>query len=139
LCGGEHTWPNSLDVMGWRLKEDGFGVLFSRDIPDLVTRHMGDVLGAFLDDAGYAMADIDHIVPHPGGAKVLSALEQALELPEDALRHAHGVLRDYGNMSAATVFFVLERCLAEGATGRLLLSALGPGFTAGFTLLDRTR
>lgn len=133
---GEHTWPSSLDVMGWRLQEDGFGVLFSRDIPELVLSRLPDVLHRFLSSAGLKLAAIDHVIPHPGGAKVLSALKTSLALPDEALRHAHDVLRDFGNMSAATVFFVLERCLADGASGRFLLSALGPGFTAGFTVLE---
>ncbi len=136
LGGGEHTWPGSLDTMGWRLRENGFGVLFSRDIPDLVSNLFPEVLHAFLYASGTRLEAIDNIVPHPGGAKVLSAMTQSLGLPEDALQHAHDILRDYGNMSAATVFFVLERCLAAGASGSLLLSALGPGFTAGFTLLE---
>lgn len=137
LCGaGEYTWPDSLDVMGWRLQEDGFGVLFSRDIPELVLNRLPAVLDGFLTREGLSLSGIDHYVPHPGGAKVLAAIQEALDLPPDALRHAHGVLRDFGNMSAATVFFVLERFLADRATGRMLLSALGPGFTAGFAILE---
>lgn len=134
----EHTWPDSLDVMGWRLQEDGFGVLFSRDIPELVLSKLPPVLAQFLNDQKLDLAAIDHFVPHPGGAKVLDALSESLALPQGALRHAQEVLRDYGNMSAATVFFVLDRCLAAGAHGRLLLSALGPGFTAGFTILEQS-
>ncbi len=138
ICGsGEHTWPNSLDVMGWRMQEDGFGVLFSRDIPELVTNQLPPVLFRFLSDNDLDLAAIDHFVPHPGGAKVLSAMSESLALPKGALRHAEEVLRDYGNMSAATVFFVLERSFAEGARGRSLLSALGPGFTAAFSILEQ--
>jgi alkylresorcinol/alkylpyrone synthase len=122
--------------MGWQLRENGFGVLFSRDIPDLVMNDFPDALYGFLRQHGREFADIDHIVPHPGGAKVLSAMASSLNIGDDALLHARGVLRDFGNMSAASVFFVLERCLAAGAEGRFLLSALGPGFTAGFTLLE---
>lgn len=135
--GGEHTWPDSLDIMGWELRDNGFGVLFSRDIPELVRTAMADALDGFLASAGLRLDEIDDFVPHPGGMKVLVALEEALSLPKDALRHARGVLRDYGNMSAATVFFVLERYLAERRTGRALLSSLGPGFTAGFSILEQ--
>lgn len=136
MRGGEHTWRESLDVMGWRLRENGFGVLFSRDIPELVMSKFPDALNSYLAENNLTLAEIDHIVPHPGGAKVLTAMTASLGLPEDALQHARSVLRDYGNMSAATVFFVLERSLAAGAKGRLLLSALGPGFTAGFTVME---
>ncbi len=137
LAGGEHTWPDSLDVMGWHLRDDGFGVLFSRDIPDLVANLFPNILDEFLRECGTDLSAIDQVVPHPGGAKVLTAMTASLGLPENALVHARNVLRDYGNMSAATVFFVLERFLAADAKGRLLLSALGPGFTAGFSLLEQ--
>ncbi len=137
-AGADYTWPGSLDVMGWQLEEDGFGVLFSRDIPELITNKFPPVLKKFLINQNLALASIDHFVPHPGGAKVLTALAASLALPQDALQNAEDVLRDYGNMSAATVFFVLERCLSAGAQGRLLLSALGPGFTAGFSILEHS-
>lgn len=140
VIGGtaEYTWPNSLDVMGWQLEEDGFGVLFSRDIPELIKNKLPPVLKQFLTKQKLDLEGIDHFIPHPGGAKVLSALTEALVLSPDALQDAEGILRDYGNMSAATVFFVLKRCLSNGAQGRLLLSALGPGFSAGFTILEHS-
>jgi alkylresorcinol/alkylpyrone synthase len=68
--------------------------------------------------------------------KVLDAIEDGLQIERGALRHARGVLRDFGNMSAATVLFVMERALQEDMTGRLFAGALGPGFTAGFLLLE---
>ncbi len=80
--------------------------------------------------------DLDGYVCHPGGAKVLDALEEAFNLPHRTLTHARETLRAHGNMSAATVLFVLERTLKAGARGRMLLSALGPGFTAGFLVLE---
>ena len=80
------------------------------------------------------------LVCHPGGPKVIDALEHAFGLRPGVLRDARAVLRDYGNMSAASVLFVLERMLertgaAGTAWGRALMIALGPGFTAGFALL----
>ena len=135
-AAGEHTWPNSLDIMGWDVAEDGLRAVFSRDIPALVRRHMRDIADAFLQRHGIKLADIDHFICHPGGAKVLSALEEAFGLGAGALADARGVLRDYGNMSAATVLFVLERALRAGVTGRLLMTTLGPGFTAGFQIID---
>ncbi len=135
-AAGEHCWPRSLDVMGWEVAEDGLKAVFSRDIPALVRRDVRDVAGAFLARHGLELRDIDRFICHPGGAKVLSAFEEAFRLPDGALADARGVLRDYGNMSAATVLFVLERALRAGRGGRLLVAALGPGFTAGFQLLD---
>ena len=134
--GGEYTWPDSLDVMGWNVKDDGLGVLFSRDIPELVRAEYGTALDDFLKRVGLQRSDIDEVVPHPGGIKVVTALEDTLELPTGTLSDARDVLREFGNMSAATVFFVLQRSLARPASGRRMLSALGPGFTAGFTVLE---
>ena len=83
------------------------------------------------------MADIDAWICHPGGAKVLDALEDALDRQRGDLTHARSVLRDYGNMSAATVMFVLARTLADGGIGRrALLTSLGPGFTAAFLAIE---
>ena len=145
-CGGgdgpaivdwaEHTWPNSLDVMGWSVGENGLGVKFSRDIPSLVRDQLAAPAGAFLQRNGLTPADIDHHVCHPGGGKVLDALEHVFGLTHGALTVSRAVMRDYGNMSAATVLFVLEATLARAPEGRFLVSALGPGFTAAFTLLE---
>jgi alkylresorcinol/alkylpyrone synthase len=133
---GEHTWPDSLDVMGWRIEDDGMGVLFSRDIPALVRRQLGQEVDAFLHRHSLTRDTIDSWLFHPGGTKVLEALEDCLSLGPDALRHARATLRDYGNMSAATVLFVLARALAAGDSGRMFLGALGPGFTAGFLTME---
>lgn len=135
-AAGEHCWPHSLDIMGWDVAEDGLKAVFSRDIPSLVRRDMRDVAGAFLARHRLGLGDIDRFICHPGGAKVLSALEEAFRLPADALADARAVLRDYGNMSAVTVLFVLERVRRAGLQGRSLVTALGPGFTAGFQLLE---
>ena len=141
VASGEHTWPSSLDVMGWEITDDGLKAIFSRDIPKLVTARFRDVASEFLARHGLAIDDIDCFICHPGGAKVIAALEHAFGLGQGALVEARAVLRDYGNMSAATVMFVLERTLAKArATGarweRAMMNALGPGFTAGFIVID---
>ena len=133
---GEHTWPESLDIMGWSVEEDGLKALFSRDIPTLVRDKLRFVAERFLARNGLSLDDITAFVCHPGGAKVLIALETAFGLANGTLVEARRVLNDYGNMSAATVFFVLERVLRRRIRRRMLLSALGPGFTAGFLVLD---
>ena len=137
-AGGEYTWPDTLDVMGWDVTGDGLKAIFSRDIPELVTNHLHDVAVGFLADNGLTLSDVDRFVCHPGGAKVLEALEIAYELPAGTLVESRDVLREYGNMSAATVMFVLHRTLTNGATPwkRALVSALGPGFTAGFAPIE---
>jgi alkylresorcinol/alkylpyrone synthase len=138
-AGGEYTWPDSLDIMGWEVTREGFKAIFSRDIPELVTSQLHEVVVDFLAGHALTLRDIDAFICHPGGAKVLDALEVAFELKPGALHTAREVLRDYGNMSAATVMFVLERAIADTTSwNRALVSALGPGFTAGFTLLENS-
>ncbi|MBC7953733.1 MAG: type III polyketide synthase [Rhodospirillaceae bacterium] len=133
---GEHTWPDSLDIMGWHVEDDGFGVQFSRDIPPLVARHFRPALDGWLAANGLEHGQIDRFLCHPGGAKVVNALEEALTLPPGTLALERDVLRDYGNMSAATLMFVLERALAGPLPRRSVAAALGPGFTVGFLLLE---
>ena len=133
---GEHTWPNSLDVMGWSVENDGFGVVFSQDIPTIVRQQLGAAADAYLARWGLSRSDIDGFVSHPGGAKVIRALEEVFELQRGSLTDARQVLRDYGNMSAASVLFVLDVARRRGLAGRYLLTALGPGFTAAFLTLE---
>ncbi|MCH7486903.1 MAG: type III polyketide synthase [Proteobacteria bacterium] len=131
---GEHTWPGSLQVMGWRVEDDGFSVQFSREIPAIIRARFRPALDDFLGRQGLRLADIDHFLCHPGGAKVMDALEQVFGLSPGSLGLSRDVLREYGNMSAATIMFVLEKAMGED--GRSLLSALGPGFSAGFMIVE---
>ncbi len=122
--------------MGWDVAADGLKAVFSRDIPTLVQHRLRQAAASFLARHDLTLADIGHFVCHPGGTKVIVALEEAFGLAAGSLDAARSVLRDYGNMSAATVLFVLARMLEGGAAARMLLTALGPGFTAGFLLLE---
>ena len=133
---GEHTWRDSLDVMGWSVENDGLGVVFSREIPRLIQQRMPAAAAQFLAKQGLALADIDSYLCHPGGAKVIAALEESFGLQQGSLTLARQVLHDYGNMSAASILFVLEAAMVQGLKGRQLLSALGPGFTAAFLVLE---
>ena len=85
-----------------------------------------------------SLADIGRFICHPGGAKVINAIETALALDQGTLDHERDVIADYGNMSAPTVLFILQRALAKGLPARSLLTALGPGFTASCVSLRRT-
>lgn len=134
-AAGSYTWPAALDVMGWNVEDDGLGVLFSRDIPSLVRRDLRAAADRFLAGHNLSRALLAGYICHPGGSKVIEALEDAFELAPGRLEDARAVLRAYGNMSAATVLFVLERHVARGLRGRFLMLALGPGFTAGFQML----
>jgi len=133
---GEHTWPDSLGIMGWDIEEDGFRAIFSKSIPELVEKEFETVLFDFLLRNNLKLDDIDGFACHPGGAKVLSALERALQLESGGLTDSREILRQYGNMSAVTVLFVLERMHIREKRQRTLLSTLGPGFTAAFMTLE---
>ncbi|MBI5163331.1 MAG: type III polyketide synthase [Magnetospirillum sp.] len=134
---GEHCWPDSAEVMGWRIEDDGFGVLFSPHIPALVREQLRPALDGWLASQHLRRQQIDLYLCHPGGAKVIVALEEALGLPARTLSHERAILKACGNMSAATVLFVIERALRHGALPpRTVVTALGPGFTAAFVLLQ---
>ena len=131
-AGTQTTWPGTLGIMGWDVDDTGLGVVFDRSIPGFVIDHMGGAVDRALAATGLARGDIARFVCHPGGAKVVTAIESALHLEQGALQAEREVLRTAGNMSAPTVLFVLERVLNEGATGQMMASALGPGFSAAF-------
>jgi alkylresorcinol/alkylpyrone synthase len=134
--GTEHLWANTIDIMGWSTDQTGLGVILSRSLPDFVARNYRVEFNRAMERLALAPSDIDRVVCHPGGTKVLEAIEAALELPDGALVVERSVMRDFGNMSSPTVFFVLERALAEGCEGTVVLAALGPGFTASFATLN---
>jgi alkylresorcinol/alkylpyrone synthase len=131
---GEYTWPASLDIMGWDMAEDGLKARFAKSIPDLVSADFRKLLNEFLGRHDIALSDIDGFACHPGGAKVLDALEDAMDMQRGDLKESRAVLREYGNMSAVTALFVAERMRLRGQ--QTLMSAPGPGFTAVFLMLD---
>jgi len=128
--GGEVLWPDTLGIMGWDVEDPGLGVIFDRAIPPFVEENMARGVGQILAKLGLERGDVDRFTCHPGGAKVVAALEQSLGLEPCALDLERDVLRDCGNMSAPTVLFVLERLLARGMPDRTMLLALGPRFTS---------
>ena len=131
-------YPNSERVMGWDISESGFQIVLSADVPKVVEDHLRADVDAFLGARGLTRGDIASWVCHPGGPKVLAAMEQALATPEGALELTWRSLREVGNLSSTSVLLVLERTLAErrppaGSLGMLL--ALGPGFCTELVLL----
>jgi alkylresorcinol/alkylpyrone synthase len=133
---GEHTWPNSLDIMGWEIEEDGLKARFAQSIPSLVASDFRSILDGYLQRNDLQLKDFDAFACHPGGAKVLDALEDALEIQRGDLTDSRSVLRDFGNMSAVTVMFVLERMKKALPNRRTLATALGPGFSCVFLALN---
>jgi alkylresorcinol/alkylpyrone synthase len=135
--GGEICWPETLGIMGWNVEDPGLGVIFDRAIPPFIEEHMAEGMRQIAAKSGIAIADVRRFTCHTGGAKVITALETSLELPAGTLDHERAVLRDYGNMSAPTVLFVLDRVLEAGMPENTMLLAMGPGFTASGLLLSR--
>jgi alkylresorcinol/alkylpyrone synthase len=132
---GQHTWPDTLDIMGWRVDPQGFGVIFAQAIPPFAEANIGPAVDGILARMDLARSDIGRFICHPGGAKVVTALERTLSLEQGSLDDEREVLADYGNMSAPTVLFVLERRLAKGLPPRSAMLAMGPGFSASLAVL----
>lgn len=137
-AAGEHTWPDTLDIMGWDLDGQGFEVIFAQAIPSFAEANMGPAVAAILARANIRMDEVDRFVCHPGGTKVVVALERALGIPQGGLDHEREVLRDYGNMSAPTALFVLDRTLRDERPSRAVVTAMGPGFSASCVSLKTT-
>lgn len=135
-------YPDSEEVMGWEVSENGFRIVLSADVPEVVEEHLRGDVDAFLADHGLTRDAIGSWVCHPGGPKVLEALEHALELPAGALDLTWRSLREVGNLSSTSVLLVLGDTL-EAANGHRpepgtlgMLLAMGPGFCSELVLLE---
>lgn len=131
-------YPDSERVMGWDISEKGFKIVLSADVPDVARRFLRQDVDAFLTDHGLTRADITSWVCHPGGPKVLEAMQEALEVPEEALAVTWDSLRRVGNLSSTSVLLVLAETMdnhrpASGSWGMVL--AMGPGFCSELVLL----
>ena len=136
-ASGQHTWSDTLDIMGWRVDGEGFGVIFAQAIPPFAEANIGPAVDGILNRVGLTRGHIDRFICHPGGAKVITALERSLALEQGSLDHERAVLADHGNMSAPTVLFVLDSKLREGLPERSALLSMGPGFSASCAVLKR--
>ena len=126
---GQHTWPGTLDIMGWSVDPQGLGVIFDRAIPPFAEDNMLAAIEGILARSQLGLANVDRFAFHPGGQKVITALERAFSLAPESLNHERDVLAEFSNMSAPTALFVLQRVIQAGLPHRTLLTAMGPGFT----------
>lgn len=133
-----YTKKGSLDIMGWDITNRGFEVIFSKNIPKLVHSIWKDHLYTFLKEANVQQSDIHSLIAHPGGRKVLEAMRQTLHISKEKLVHSYDVLANHGNMSSATVLYVLKEWLNERVQRKekSILSSLGPGFSSELLLLE---
>ncbi|MEH6791484.1 type III polyketide synthase [Parasphingorhabdus sp.] len=132
----QKTWPGTRDMMGWEIGATGFDLVLARDIPTFVTQDFAPFCDAFLAKQGLAMANLSEPACHPGGGRVVEALEAHFAPAIAGIPATREILRQHGNMSSPTVLFVLERLLREKPDKPILLTALGPGFTAALAILD---
>ena len=126
-------------VMGWEISEKGFQVVLSPEVPQMVLNHLRQDVDAFLSDHGLDRSRIGSWVAHPGGPKVLEAMQEALEIPREALEVTWKGLREVGNLSSASVLLALEATMADGRPEKGtpgLLFAMGPGFCSELVLLE---
>jgi alkylresorcinol/alkylpyrone synthase len=134
--GAEKTWPDTLRIMGWDVEDPGFAVVFDRAIPPFIEEGLEGAVDEILRAVGHPRDSIARFCCHPGGVKIIEAIETALGLNPGALDVERDVLREYGNMSAPTVLFILERLLERGLPRTVLMLGFGPGFTCGGLLVE---
>jgi alkylresorcinol/alkylpyrone synthase len=132
------VYPDSTDTLGWRLGPDGFRIVLTAELADVVERQLNGSVTAFLDEHGLTVDEIRSWICHPGGPKVLDAAQRALKLPDNALATSRRSLSEAGNMSSVSVLHILELTAAEdppppGSFG--LMIGLGPGVSAELLLL----
>jgi alkylresorcinol/alkylpyrone synthase len=129
--------PDSLDVMGWDIRDQGLFVVFSRDIPSIIEEWLKPNVSKFLTQNKLELSEIDHFIAHPGGKKVIDAYIKSLGIPAFMTDISLEVLKQYGNMSSATILYVLRRFMELGGEAGTygLCTALGPGFSSELLLL----
>src|SRR5205085_10747415 len=132
----EKLWPNTRRIMGWDVEDPGLAVVFDRAIPPFIEANLADAVDEMCAQLDIERESIDRFCCHPGGVKVIDAIETALQLNQGELNLEREVLRDYGNMSAPTVLFVLDRLLERGLPDRVMMTAFGPGFTCAGIMLE---
>ncbi|MFC5560020.1 type III polyketide synthase [Ureibacillus thermophilus] len=130
--------PDSEDVMGWDIKNDGLHVIFSKSIPTIISKWLGPFIESFFEEVGLSIKDLEHFIAHPGGKKVLLAYKEALNLSDQHIKLSRKVLQENGNMSSPTVLYVLDEYMKRIKKGDSygLLVALGPGFSGESVLLQ---
>lgn len=136
-----HIVPQTMDALGFDLKDNGLHIVLAADLPQMVKEKIGGIVDDFLGKHGLTHQDMSAFVLHSGGQKLLTYVEEMLKLPREATQFSWDVLRDYGNQSSASVLFVLQEWMrkarmAEGDYG--FLAAFGPGFTVDMVLLQWT-
>lgn len=127
--------PEGARHLGYELRDGGLRVILSRELPDVVEAHLRGAVETFLKEAGLRLTDLDAVAAHPGGPRIVDAIERALDLDPNALASSRSVFAGNGNASSAGIFFVLEEMQRCGTHGRVLAIALGPGLSIELALM----
>ncbi len=128
--------PDSRELMSWTISNHGFEMTLSNLVPDAIQQTLRPWLNGWLDSQGLTLNGIGSWAVHPGGPRILRAVEESLQLQPDALDVSRGVLREYGNMSSPTVLFVLDRLTTQAAAKPCVALSFGPGLMIEAALLD---
>jgi alkylresorcinol/alkylpyrone synthase len=139
LDAATYLFPNSLEAMGFDLRDGGFHIVLSRDVPDLIRSQIKELVDCYLKRHNLTRERVEAYVLHPGGQKLLSFVEEELGICNGKTQPSWDVLREYGNLSSASVLFVLHEWLTRRpvpAEAYGLLAAFGPGFSAEQLLLQ---
>jgi alkylresorcinol/alkylpyrone synthase len=139
VATARRLYPDSLRVMGWDVGDRGFKVILDKSVPDVVRRHAREDVDGLLAPRGLARSDVAAWIAHPGGPAVIQAFEDALALPAGTLDRTRRSLRAVGNLSSASVLFVLADTLPDPTVpsgSPAVVLALGPGFGAELVLLE---
>jgi predicted naringenin-chalcone synthase len=135
LATGSCLLPDSKDAMTWRVGDHGFEMTLSPRVPDLIGLHLRPWLESWLAGLGISLEDIGSWAVHPGGPRILSAVEESLGLPREATAVSRRMLAEYGNMSSPTVLFILDRLRQQQAARPCVALGFGPGLVAEAALL----
>jgi predicted naringenin-chalcone synthase len=135
VASGSQLLANSEREMGWVIGDHGFGMTMTKQIPRLIEQHLRNWVEGWLQQRGLTIEDIAHWVVHPGGPKILEAVQTSLALPDTALADSWQILADYGNMSSPTVFFIWNRQSQQPLNGPAVLLGFGPGLIVEGALL----
>lgn len=136
---GSSLIPGTRDSMTWKIGNHGFEMTLAANVPHLIETHLAGFLQPWLEDSGYSIESIQGWAVHPGGPRVLSAVESTLRLPEHALEVSRDILARYGNMSSATLAFILQSMRQSTVEGPWLMLGFGPGLEIEVALIDQTR
>ena len=135
VASGSVVIGDSEDAMSWRIGNEGFEMTLSPRVPDLIGQHLRSWLETWLAHHGLDLSRVGSWAVHPGGPRILSAVSEATGLDHTALQASHQVLADHGNMSSATILFILDRLCRTSAPRPCVALAFGPGLTVEAALL----